>query len=81
MISVEDYKQKQIEKLKDRLQEIMEIVGLETTLNMSEREDAFGIRIKEKNVELMREYYREMTSIKCEIARLEGRTSFFEDEN
>lgn len=34
-----------------------------------------------ENVEAMKTHYDEMTSIKIEIARLEGRKSFFEEEN
>ena len=34
--------------------------------------------MKEKKLEVMKEYYEEMVSIKKEIAKLEGRKSIFE---
>ena len=81
MIELDKFKVERIHALRERLAEINELVELETTLNMSERNDAFAERIKMKNVEAMKNHYDEMVSIKIEIARLEGRKSFFEKED
>lgn len=78
MIELENYKNDRIEELKRRLSEINDIIGMDAVDGLSKRTDPFGERMKDKKLELMKEYYEEMTSIKKEIARLEGRESIFE---
>lgn len=80
MIELDKFKKDRIQTLRERLSEINDIVGLEATTNVMNRTDAFAQKTKEKNVALMKAYYDEMISIKKEIARLEGRKSFFDEE-
>lgn len=77
MIELENYKNDRIKELKKRLSEINDIIGLDAVEGLSKRTDSFGERMKDKKLELMKEYYDEMVSIKKEIAKLEGRKSIF----
>ena len=81
MIELQNFKDKRLNELRNRLREINEIVGLETDLKLQDREDSFATKIKEKNLELMRKYYKEVISIEQEISKLEGIKSFFSDKD
>ena len=78
MIEIEEYKENRIKELRKRLSEINDIIGLDAVDGLEKRQDSFGERMKEKKLEVMKEYYEEMVSIKKEIAKLEGRKSIFE---
>lgn len=80
MMELNKYKEERIRELRKRLVEIDDLVCLETTGSMLDRKDAFAQKVKEKNVALMKTYYDEMTGIKTELAKLEGRRSIFEEE-
>lgn len=81
MIELQNFKDKRLDELRNRLREINEIVGLEINLKLQDREDLFATKIKERNLELMRKYYKEMISIEQEISKLEGTESFFSDKD
>ncbi|MCC8026119.1 MAG: hypothetical protein LIP16_12595 [Clostridium sp.] len=81
MIEFDLYKEKKLQKLKQRLAEINELVGLESTLNCLDRHDEFAVKLKEKNAVRMKQHFNEMMGIKIKIARLEGNESIFEREN
>jgi hypothetical protein len=78
MIEIEEYKENRIKELRKRLSEINDIIGLDAVDGLAKRQDSFGERMKEKKLEVMKEFYEEMVSIKKEIAKLEGRKSIFE---
>lgn len=79
MIKIDEYKEKRIQELTARLEEIFELVRLETSLNLVGRDDTFAMRLKEQQVDLKKKYFNEMASIKSELAKLQGRESVFDD--
>lgn len=80
MMSMNEEKEKRILELKSRLNEICDIVGLDSVKELMSREDEEGIKLKEEKIVIMKEYFDEMKEIKCEIARLQGKKSIFEEE-
>lgn len=79
MIKIDEYKEKRIQELTTRLEEIFELVRLDTSLNLVGRDDTFAMRLKEQQVDLKKKYFNEMASIKSELAKLQGRESVFDD--
>lgn len=79
MIKIDEYKEKRIQELTARLEEIFELVRLDTSLNLVGRDDTFAMRLKEQQVDLKKKYFNEMASIKSELAKLQGRESVFDD--
>ena len=76
---MDEYKEKRLNELKNRLNEIDNIIGIDITGELVSRDDSFGMKSKENKISIMKEYLDEMMEIKREIARLEGRDSIFDE--
>ncbi|MEQ2499250.1 hypothetical protein ACP5WL_29365 [Enterocloster bolteae] len=80
MVKIDEYKENRISELTARLEEIFQLVNLDTSLNLIGRNDAFAMKLKEQQVDLKKQYFDEMISIKKELAKLQGRKSIFDDD-
>lgn len=80
MVKIDEYKENRINELTSRLEEIFQLVNLDTSLNLIGRNDAFAMKLKEQQVDLKKQYFDEMISIKKELAKLQGRKSIFDDD-
>lgn len=79
MLNIDDYKEKRLKELKDRLNEIDNMIGIDTTGELTSRDDSFGMRLKENKITAMKKHFNEMVEIKREIAKIEGRESIFDE--
>ena len=80
MVKIDEYKENRISELTARLEEIFQLVNLDTSLNLIGWNDAFAMKLKEQQVDLKKQYFDEMISIKKELAKLQGRKSIFDDD-
>jgi len=80
MVKIDEYKENRVSELTARLEEIFQLVNLDTSLNLIGRNDAFAMKLKEQQVDLKKQYFDEMISIKKELAKLQGRKSIFDDD-
>lgn len=80
ILKIDDYKEKRIDELTSRLEEISELVHLDTSVRLIGRYDSFAMKLKEKQVALKKPYFDELMSIECELAKLEGRRNLFEED-
>lgn len=80
MVKIDEYKENRISELTARLEEIFQLVNLDTSLNLIGRNDAFAMKLKEQQIDLKKQYFDEMISIKRELAKLQGRKSIFDDD-
>lgn len=80
MVRIDEYKENRISELTARLEEIFQLVNLDTSLNLIGRNDAFAMKLKEQQIDLKKQYFDEMISIKRELAKLQGRKSIFDDD-
>lgn len=79
MLNIDDYKEKRLNELKDRLNEIDNMIGIDITGELTSRDDSFGMRLKENKIAAMKKHFNEMVEIKREIAKIEGRESIFDE--
>lgn len=80
MTDMNAYKEKKINELRKRLNEINEIVHPETVEELRKRNNELSERILDRRIEDMKKYYDEMVKISKQIDKLEGRKSIFDDE-
>lgn len=80
MLKIDDYKEKRIQELNERLDEIFDLVCLDTSINIADRHDAFAMKLKEQQVALKKQYLDELVTIEKELARLQGRKNIFEED-
>lgn len=64
MVRIDEYKENRISELTARLEEIFQLVNLDTSLNLIGRNDAFAMKLKEQQIDLKKQYFDEMISIK-----------------
>ena len=48
MVKIDEYKENRISELTARLEEIFQLVNLDTSLNLIGRNDAFAMKLKEQ---------------------------------
>lgn len=80
ILKIDDYKEKRISELNARLDEISELVRLDTSVNLIGRHDTFAMKLKEQQVALKKQYFDELITIECELAKLQGRRNLFEED-
>lgn len=80
ILKIDDYKEKRIGELNSRLDEIFELVRLDTSINLIDRHDTFAMKLKEQQVALKKQYFDELIAIECELAKLQGRRNIFEED-
>ena len=80
ILKIDDYKEKRISELNARLDEISELVHLDTSVNLIGRHDTFAMKLKEQQVALKKQYFDELITIECELAKLQGRRNLFEED-
>lgn len=80
ILKIDDYKEKRISELNARLDEISELVRLDTSVNLIGRHDTFAMKLKEQQVALKKQYFDELIAIECELAKLQGRRNLFEED-
>lgn len=80
ILKIDDYKENRISELNARLDEISELVRLDTSVNLIGRHDTFAMKLKEQQVALKKQYFDELIAIECELAKLQGRRNLFEED-